>query len=144
VFGRHKSKAGDAETRRLVEATLESDIALVEHAVTGYLADPADASRQSLLVALERLDAQTDRSDAYGRSVIGSAAVGYASKGEVLGETGIDSVVDEVPSRELTAQFALVKAAKDEVRGPTAATFASLRAAETALAEARKPGVSGG
>lgn len=144
MFGRHKNGAGGEETRLLVEATLESDIAQVEQSVTGYLTEPTDASRQSLFMALERLTAQTDQSDAYGRSVIGSAAVGYASKGEVLGETSIDSVVDEVPSGELNAQFALVKAAKEEVRGPTAATFASLQAANAALTEAREHGTSGG
>ena len=69
--------------------------------------------------------------------MIGSGALGYASKGEVLGETSIDSVVDEVPSVELAAQFELVKAAKEEVRGPTPATFAALQSARTALADAR-------
>ena len=69
--------------------------------------------------------------------MIGSGALGYASKGEVLGETSIDSVVDEVPSAELTAQLDLVKAAKEEVRGPTPATFAALQSASAALAGAR-------
>ena len=76
--------------------------------------------------------------------MIGSGALGYASKGEVLGETGIDSVVDEVPSAELTAQFDLVKAAKEEVRGPTAANLAALRSASRALAEARNQGPAPG
>jgi hypothetical protein len=92
---------------------------------------------------LEKLDAQADRGDAYGSSVIGSAALGYSSKGEVIGETGLDSVVDEVPGAVLTAQFALVKAAKDEVRGPSAITFAALQAAMTALAEAQNQGSTG-
>jgi len=144
MFGRHKNKAGGEEARLLVEATLESDIAQVEQSVADYLTEPTAAARHSLLTALETLTAQTDQSDAYERSVIGSAAVGYASKGEVLGETSIDSVVEEVPSGELTAQFALVKAAKEEVRGPTAVTFASLRAAHDALADAREHGASGG
>jgi uncharacterized protein YbaA (DUF1428 family) len=144
MFGRHKKNAGGEEARLLVEATLESDIAQVEQSVTDYLADPTAASRHSLLTVLERLTAQTDQSDAYERSVIGSAAVGYASKGEVLGETSIDPVVDEVPSGEFTAQSDLVKAAKEEVRGPTAATFASLQAADAALAEVRNRGASGG
>jgi hypothetical protein len=86
---------------------------------------------------LEKLDAQTEQSDAYENSVIGSAALGYASKGEVVGETSIDSVVDEVPSTELNAQFALVKAAKDEVRGPTSGSFAALQSASAALVATR-------
>ena len=68
--------------------------------------------------------------------------MGYASKGEVIGETSIDSVVDEVPSQELRAQIALVQAAKNEVRGPTTETFGALQSADTALAATRdqRPG----
>ena len=62
----------------------------------------------------------------------------------MLGETGIDSVVDEVPTAELTAQFDLVKAAKEEVRGHSAATLAALRSASRALAEARDQGLPQG
>jgi hypothetical protein len=144
MFGRHEKRAGGTERRLLVNATLEIDIAQVEQSVTGYLAEPTATSRHSLLLTLERLTALTDQGDAYGLSVIGSAAVGSASKGEVLGETSIDSVVDEVPSEQLNAQLTLVKAAKEEVRGPTAATFASLQAANAALAQVRKHGTSEG
>ena len=107
-----------------------------------YLREPTDTSRRSLLAALETLDEQTDQSDAYEGSVIGSGAVGYASKGEVIGETSIDSVVDEIPSQELHAQIALVQAAKSEVRGPTTETFAALQSANAALAATRgqRPG----
>jgi hypothetical protein len=138
MFGRHRKNADGGTPHISVDATLESDIVQVEQSVADYLRDPADDSRQTLVAALKRLDAQTDQSDAYEQSVIGSGALGYASKGEVLGETGIDSVVDPVPSAELTAQLDLVKAAKDEVRGPTPTTFAALRSASTAVANARK------
>ena len=144
MFGRHKEKAGGGDTRIPVDATLEGDIAEVEQSVADYLNESTDDSRRLLLAALERLDARTDQSDAYEGSVIGSGALGYASKGEILGETGIDSVVDEVPSAELTAQFDLVKAAKEEVRGHTAANFASLQSASRALAEARNRGLPQG
>jgi hypothetical protein len=144
MFGRHKKKVGAGDTHIPVDATLEGDIAQVEQSVSDYLNDPTDDSRRVLLAALERLDARTDQSDAYGESVIGSGALGYASKGEVLGETGIDSVVDEVPSAELTAQFDLVRAAKEEVRGPTATSLAVLRSASSALAEARNQGLPQG
>jgi len=144
MFGRHKRRADGAETRVSVDATLEGDIANVEQSVGAYLHDPTDNARRSLLVALEGLDAQTAQSDAYGQSIVGSGALGYAWKGDVLGETGLDPVVDEVPSAELAAQFDLVKAAKAEVRGPTPATFAALQAAGTALAEARNQGLSQG
>ena len=137
MFGRHKKNAQGGDEHISVDAALEGDIALVEQSVEHHLGDPTDESRQQLLAALQGLDAQTQQSDAYGASVIGSGALGYASKGEVLGETGIDSVVDEVPSTELAAQFELVKAAKEEIRDPTPATFAALRSASTALADAR-------
>lgn len=123
-----------------VDATLEGDIDGVEQAVAAYLETPADASRASLLAALERLDDRTDESDQYENSVIGSGAIGFASKGGVLGETSIDPVVDEVPPEELKAQVALVRAAKDEIRSPSPATFASLRAAQAALDATRSQG----
>ena len=137
MFGRHKNNADGGDERISVDATLEGDIAQVEQSVARYLGDPSHESRQLLLEALEALDAQTEQSDVFGESVIGSGALGYASKGEVLGETSIDSVVDDVPTAELTAQFELVKAAKEEVRGSTPATFAALQSASTALADAR-------
>jgi hypothetical protein len=138
MFGRHKKQASGEAVQVSVDAALEGDIEQVEQSVAEYLRDPTDQARGSLLAALEGLDAQTDQGDAYRESVIGSGALGYASKGEVLGETGIDSVVDEVLSTELAAQFDLVKAAKAEVRGPTTTTFAALQAASAALADVRK------
>jgi hypothetical protein len=127
----------DREEGIPVDATLEGDIDEVEQAVARYLGDATDASRAALLAALERLDDRTDQSDQYQNSVIGSAAIGFAAKGEVLGETNLDPVVDQVPSDELRAQVALVRAAKDEIRGPSPATFASLQAAGAALAALR-------
>jgi hypothetical protein len=137
MFGRHKEQTGGDEERIRVDAALEGDVVRVERSIVEYLHDRTDAARRSLVGALERLDDQTDQSDAYKESVIGSGALGYASKGEVLGETGIDSVVDEVTSTELHAQVALVNAAKAEVRGPTADTFAALQAASAALSATR-------
>ena len=142
MFGRHEGHAG-GETEVPVDATLERDIVQVERSVAAYLEHPSDASRQSLLEALQRLDDQTDRADAYGSSVVGSGAVGYASRGEILGETSIDPVVHEVPGAELRAQVALVNAAKDEVRRPGPDTRATLRSARTALAATRNQGAAG-
>jgi hypothetical protein len=130
----------DREEGIPVDATLEGDIDEVEQAVARYLGDATDASRAALLAALERLDDRTDQSDQYQNSVIGSAAIGFAAKGEVLGETSLDPVVDQVPSDELRAQVALVRAAKDEIRGPSPATFASLQAASAALTATRSQG----
>jgi hypothetical protein len=143
MFGRQKKQADGGDDRVQVDAALESDVTRVEQSVAAYLGDPTTASRGALLAALETLDDQTDQSDAYEGSVIGSGAVGYASKGEVIGETSIDSVVDEIPSEELHAQIALVQAAKNEVRGPTSETFAALQSARAALAAMREQGPGG-
>jgi hypothetical protein len=143
MFGRHRKQASGEAERVQVDMALESDLARVERSVADYLTDPTGTARQSLLAALEELDDQTGQSDAYEGSVIGSGAVGYASRGEVLGETSIDPVVDEVPGAELHAQVALVTAAKDEVRGPTPDTLAALRSARATLAAAREQGGAG-
>jgi hypothetical protein len=143
MFGHRKKQASGEAGRIQVEVALESDLAGVEQAVAGYLKDPTDTARRSLVAALEELDDQTGQSDAYEGSVIGSGAVGYASRGEVLGETSIDPVVDEIPSAELNAQVALVTAAKDEVRNPTPETFAALRSASVTLAAAREQRAAG-
>jgi hypothetical protein len=137
MFGRHQDKGSGQEEPIQVDAALESDVARVEHSVGEYLHGPTDAARRNLLVALEALEDQTDRSDAYEESVLGSGALGYSSKGEVLGETDIDSVVDEVSSSELRAQVALVHAAKNEIRGPTPDTFAVLQSASATLVAVR-------
>ncbi len=140
MFGRHKKKTAGSQATVAVEATLEGDIDRVEQMVAAYLARPTDGSRRSLFESLQALDAQTEQSDAYGSSAIGSGAVGYASRGEVLGETSPDPVVDEVPSAELGAQFALVKAAKDEMRQSTATTRVALQEAYAAVIESRDRG----
>ncbi len=142
MFGRQRKQPDGEGAQIPVDATLESDIARVEQAAADYLEHQTDATRHGLLEALAKLDDQTALGDAYEGSVIGSAALGYASKGEVLGETSLDSVVDEVPNAELHAQFALVKAAKDEVRGPNSDTLVSLRSALANLAETRNGGAA--
>ena len=143
MFGHHKERAGGRGEQMQVDAALESSLARVEQSVADYLRDPTAAARQSLLAALDELDDRAGQSDAYEGSVIGSGAVGYASKGEVLGETSIDSVVDEIPSTELHAQVMLVTAAKDEVRGPTSQTLAALRSAIDVLTATREQGPAG-
>jgi hypothetical protein len=137
MFGRQKKQPDGGGGRVQVDATLESDVARVAQSVVDYLKNPTDTTRKSMLAALEALDEQTDQSDAYEGSVIGSGAVGYASKGEVVGETSIDPVVDEISDAELQAQIALVRTAKNEVRQPTTESFAALQAADAALAATR-------
>jgi hypothetical protein len=137
MFGRQKKQPDGGGGRVQVDATLERDVARIEQSVAGYLKNPTDTARSSLLAALEALDEQTDQSDAYEGSIIGSGAVGYASKGEVVGETSIDSVVDEISDAGLQAQVAFVRMAKNEARQPTTESFAALQAAQAALAATR-------
>jgi hypothetical protein len=143
MFGRHEEQQGADDERVRVDAVLEGDVGHVEESVAEYLQGQTDAARRSLVAALDKLDDQTDQSDAYENSVVGSGALGYASMGEVLGETSIDPIVDEVPNAELHAQIALVQAAKEEVRRPTPETLAALHASQAALAATREQSPGG-
>ncbi|HEY1443632.1 MAG TPA: hypothetical protein VGF51_01940 [Acidimicrobiales bacterium] len=116
-----------------MDATLASNLASVEQSIDVYLKDPSVDLRTKLLDVLERLDAQIDRSDAYENSVIGSAALGYSSKGSVIGETSSASAAENISEPVLLAQTILIKAAKREVTTPTPETLADLRTASQAL-----------
>ena len=120
-----------------VDATLELALGAVEDAIDAYLQDTSPPVRTQLLAALENLDQRIDSSDAYESSTIGSAALGYSSKGAVIGETGSASAAEEIPESELRAQTSLVKAAKEEMRAPTAETLRQLGAARQTLAAVR-------
>ena len=131
----HDQSEGDREVA--VDAILEQDVRAAEASIDAYLGEPSAERRHQLLAVLQQLDQQIDLSDDYQSGIIGSAAVGYASKGSVFGETSSASAAEEVPQAELVAQIALIKAAKREVTAPPPATLADLRAAEQALAAAR-------
>ena len=137
MFGRRKKGSAADQAAVAVDADLERDIGAVETAVEACLADPSNAAKGGLLAALERLDRQIDRSDAYDGSIAGSGIFGYSTKFSVIGETGNNSMAEEVPSTVLRSQVALVKAAKDWVRGPKADTMAALRTSMTALTALR-------
>jgi hypothetical protein len=140
MLGRKKHQTDEGQ-EVCVDATLELDLGAVEHSIEAYLKDPSVEMRNELLAALERLDQQIDRSDAYESSVIGSAAIGYSSKGSVIGETSSASPAEDIPESVLRAQTVLIKAAKREVTAPTPDTFADLHAAnQTLSAERSKEG----
>jgi hypothetical protein len=128
---------GGQDDEVAVDATLELALGTTEQAIETYLQDASPSLRPQLLTALESLDQQIASSDAYESSTIGSAAFGYSTKGSVIGETSSVSAAQEIPGAELRAQMALVKAAKAEVRAPSAETLAELRAARRALAAVR-------
>jgi hypothetical protein len=136
MFGRPEDQSpGDEEVA--VDATLERELEKVETTIEAYISDPSANLRSELLAGLERLDQQIDQSDAYEGSVIGSGAIGLATKGSVIGETSSASAAEEIPGEELRAQAVLIKAAKQEVSAPTSATLAELREANHALAAVR-------
>jgi hypothetical protein len=135
VNGKNHQSDGDREV--VVDVTLEVDVRATEDAIDAYLEDPSTPRRHALLAALEELDQQIDLSDDYESRITGSAAVGYGSKGSVIGETGSASAAEEIPQAEFVAQTVLIKAAKREITAPTPQTRADLRAAVQALASAR-------
>lgn len=141
MVGRREHQ-GDEDQEVAVDATLESNLALVEQWIDVYLKDPSVDLRKKLLDVLERLDDQIDRSDAYENSAFGSAAFGYSSKGSVIGETSSASAAEDIPESVLRAQTLLIKAAKREVTSPTPETLADLSAASRVLsAERNKPAI---
>ena len=136
MFGREKDHAVH-DDHVAVDADLENDLITVEQRIETYLKSPTDELRNQLLTALERLDDQIDRSDAYEGSMSGSAAFGYGGKGSVIGETSSTPLAEEVAQSVLRAQIALIRAAKQDVAAPTPDTLADLRAASEALSGAR-------
>jgi hypothetical protein len=117
-----------------VDVTLEQDIGDAEQAIEAYLRGPDEASRHGLLLVLERLDRQVELGDAYEDTVVGSGALGYSTKGSVVGETSSSSAAEDIPGLELQLQTELIRAAKKEVTRPTADTMAVLRSASQELA----------
>jgi hypothetical protein len=134
IFGHHADHAEPDDQEVDVDAHLEQDITVVQHATDAYLNNPGEKLRQELLAALEALDQQTAASDAYEASVVGSAAFGFSPKGSVIGETSRNSIADELPGSVLRAQIALVKAAKAAVTEPGPATLDALGIASSSLA----------
>ncbi len=118
----------------LVDAELEEKIDAACLAVQRYLGAPAATARRDLLEALETLDEQLARGDAY-RSRPGGWRMFGSGGGDngAVGATASASAVTEVPRGVFQAQVELVRAAKDEVRASTPATAAALAAAAAAL-----------
>jgi len=136
LFGRHRDNEPAQNTEADVEVHLEWDIDAVQQAVTAFLENSSDGSRQSLVAVLDRLDNQVDLSDSYAASIAGSPLFGQAPKGDVLGETSSHSMAEEIPGAVLRAQVALVRAAKIAVQDPSPNTLEDLRTCSASLAAA--------
>jgi hypothetical protein len=135
VRGKNPESDGDREVA--VDVTLEVDVRATEDAIDAYLSDPSATRRDALLAALEELDQQIGLSDDYESRIAGSAAIGYGSKGSVIGETSSFSAAEEIPEAEFVAQTLLIKAAKSEIAAPAPESRADLQAAVAALAAVR-------
>jgi hypothetical protein len=133
-----KNQESDEDPVVVVDVTLEADVRAAEDAIDAYLVDPSTPRRHALSAVLSELDQQIELSDDYESGIIGSAAVGYGSKGAVIGETSSASAPEELPEAEFVAQTLLITAAKREIAAPTPETRADLRAAVEALAAARR------
>ena len=142
-FGRRKrrgtSQDGASQDQVMaVDVQLEDHIREIEGLVSDYLRSPQDeVTRQALVAELEKLDDQTARADAY--SDFRAVLVRYqVPRSWVIGATSDTSTAEDVPSAEFKAQVALVKAAKDAIRDPTAQTQSALQRANDELAEVRR------
>ena len=131
MHGQGPIEQPDGEKEVDVDLTLEIDISGVVKAVDEYLDTPTDRLRNGLLTELEKLDAQTDLSDAYhGRLDFPLGP----PQSWVVGATNDVPEAEDIPAPEFEAQVALVKTAKIEVTRPTPETLADLRDARQALA----------
>ena len=121
-----------------VDVQLEDHIRTIEGFVGGCLRSPQDkTTRQTLLAELDNLDDQTARADAY--SNLRSASVRYqVPRSWPIGATSHTSTGEDVPSAEFKAQVALVKAARNAIRDPTAEAQSALQRANDELAEVRR------
>ena len=137
-FGRRKRGGASRDQVVAVDVQLEEQIRAVEGLVGGYLRSPQDeATRQALLAELEKFDDQAARADAY--SNFRSVLVRYqVPRSWLIGATSDASVGEDVPGAEFKAQVALVKAAKDAIRDPTAEAQSALQRANDELAEVRR------
>jgi hypothetical protein len=134
VFGHRKKVAAPTGPEVVsVDARLEDDIQAVEEAVRRCLDSPGEAARQQLSAALQVLDDQVDRSDAYDGSIVDSPMFGTSTKYSVIGETSAEPLAEYIPGSVLQSQMALVKAAKQWIDTPSSDALAALRTASAAL-----------
>jgi len=142
-FGRRKRDGASQDQVMAVDVQLEDRIRTIESLVGGYLRSPQDeATRQALVAELEKFDDQTARADAY--SNFRAVLVRYqVPRSWLIGATSDTSIGEDVPGAEFKAQVALVKAAKDAIRDPTAEAQSALQRANDELAEVRRRAAGG-
>jgi hypothetical protein len=119
-------------------SSLRNHLRTIEGLVDGYLRSrQGEATRQALVAELEKFDDQTAGADAY--SNVRSVLAGYqVPRSWLIGATSDTPIGEDVPGAEFKAQVALVKAAKDAIRDPTAKARSALERADDELAEVRR------
>jgi hypothetical protein len=120
-----------------VDATFEECLHEIEAAAAAYLSRPLDDNRAALQTCLERLDEQIEQSEAFDANSRLTTAFGSVPRFAIVGDTTEHPVVEQVLAAEFTAQVALVRAAKDEVRDPSPRSLEALRSASAALLDVR-------
>jgi len=136
MFGQGRNRHPE-EKELAVDAALERVLSAAEQAIELFLENPTDSRHQELVSALEEVDRQTEASDAFSESVVGSGAVGYSTKFSVIGETSANPIGEEVPTSVFQAQIALVRAAKNAAADRTEDKISTLRRANGTLAGLR-------
>ena len=127
-----------------VDAGLEQAIDAVESAVDDYRAAQTPDRRAALVAALGQVDELVELGDDFAqRSAAGLVGYGVSPRASAtlsaFGARGPSSMAEEVPAAVLRAQIALVRCAKDVVRGTGPNAEVALGAAVEDLARARDP-----
>ena len=122
-----------------VDAGLEQAIDAVESAVDDYRAAQTPDRRAALVAALGQVDELVELGDDFAqRSAAGLVGYGVSPRASAtlsaFGARGPSSMAEEVPAAVLRAQIALVRCAKDVVRGTGPNAEAALGAAVEDLA----------
>jgi hypothetical protein len=123
-----------------VDEGLEQAIDAVDAAVDAYLEMASTELRAALVTALGHLDELVALGDDYTNRMGATRwAYGVSPGASVLGARGSSPIAEELPTRVVQAQIALVRCAKEAVVDGGPATSDALRSAAEELTSARQP-----
>jgi hypothetical protein len=136
----HDHGRPDGDQPIAVDEGLEQAIDAVEAAVDAYLDTASSDRHDALVAALAHLDELVALGDGYTNRVAATRwGYGVSPGASVLGARGSSPIAEDLPTRVLQAQVALVRCAKDAVTDGGAAASSALRNAAEELAGARVP-----
>ena len=128
-----------------VDEGLEQAIDAVQAAVDAYLGTASTEQHDALVAALGHLDELTALGDDYTNWRAATRwGYGVSPGASVLGARSSSPIAEELPTRVLQAQIALVRCAKDALADGGPATSDALRSAAAELTSARNPSADGG